>query len=126
MQNKPVRFGPIAIPASVGNLLNPGTTTGGVNMPGGSTNLYFLIRKIRIINKDTSARTFALYIGATGGSAAGTEFGGKDLSVPANSYIDIPCGGQGLRLDVADFLTGVASVVSTLVLEAEGEIGVAG
>lgn len=124
MQNKPVRFGPVAIAASAGNLFNPGTLTGGVNMPSGA-NLYFLLRKIRIINKSANTETYSLFIGATGGSAAGTEFGGSATPIAAKSFVDIPCGGQGLRLDVADFLTGLASTVTTLVIEAEGEIGVA-
>lgn len=120
--NKKVRFGPIAVPNAVGNLFNPGTTTGGVNMPAGSGNLYFLLNHIRIVNKTGGAVTFSGYIGATGGSAAGTEFLGTSLSVPANSYIDWY---GALRLDVADFLTGVASAATSLTIEGEGEIGVA-
>jgi hypothetical protein len=124
MQNKPVRFGPTPVTNAVTNWLNPGTLTGGVGMPSGA-NLFFLLRKIRAVNKTTSDHTFSLFIGATGASAAGTEYGGSTIKVLANSYLDIPCGGQGLRLDVADFLTMVADANTAIVLEAEGEIGVA-
>jgi len=119
---KPVRFGPLAIPNAVGNLLNPGTTTGGVNMPSGTGNLYFLVKHIRIVNKTASDHTVSLYVGATGGSAAGTEFAFNGTTVPANSYLDWY---GNLRLDAADFLTGVADAATSLVFNGEGEIGVA-
>jgi hypothetical protein len=119
--NKVFRFGPVAVPAAVGNLLNPPTAAGGVN--AGASGNYIVLRHIRIINRDVAARTFSGFIGATGGSAANTEFIGSALSIPANSYIDWY---GAVRLDVADFFTGVASVVSTLSIQGEGEIGVAG
>ena len=66
--------------------------------------------------------TASLYIGATGASAAGTEFLGTAISIPANSYLDwygrVP-------LDVADFLVGLASANTSLTIYGEGEIGVA-
>lgn len=122
MQNKPVRFGPVALTATLTtNILNPGTTTGGVGMPATSVNTYFLIRHIRIVNKTAGAVTFSLWIGATAANAAGTEFMGTGVSVPANSYVDW----YGLlTLDVADFLVGGASALTSLTLEAEGEIGI--
>jgi hypothetical protein len=120
--NKVVRFGPVALSNTLTtNILNPGTTTGGVGMPATSTNLYFLIRHIRIVNKTAGAVTFTLYIGATGANAAGTEFMGTAQSVPANSFVDW----FGLlTLDVADFLVGGASAATSLTLEAEGELGI--
>jgi len=122
MNNKPIRLGPLAVANTVGNLFNPPTVTGGVNPPGTSTNTYYVLRHIRIVNKTGGAVTFSGYIGATGGSAAGTEFLGNGLSIAANSYVDW----YGvLRLDVADFLTGVASAATSLTIEAEGEIGIA-
>lgn len=122
MQNKPVRFGPVALTTTLTtNILNPGTTTGGVGMPGTSTNLYFIIKHIRIVNKTGSAATFSLWIGATGANAAGTEFMGTGKSVAANSHEDW----YGvLTLDVADFLVGGAGTGTALTFEAEGEIGV--
>ena len=118
--NKIFRFGPIAVPNTVGNLLNPATTTGGVN--SGATPTYIVLRHIRIVNKTAGAVTFSGYIGGTGGSAAGTEFLGTALSIAANSYVDWY--GQ-VRLDSTDFLTGVASAATSLTINGEGEIGVA-
>lgn len=122
--NKTVRFGPIALSATLTtNILNPPTLTGGVNTPAGSTASYLILKHIRIVNKTSGAVTCSFWIGATGANAAGTEFLGQALSVPANSYIDW----YGLvRLDTADFLVGGASAATSLSFEAEGEIGVAG
>lgn len=120
--NKTVRFGPTAITNAVANILNPGTTTGGVGMPSGSGNLYFIIRHLRILNKTNASHTISAWIGATGASAAGTEVDFSGTTVPANSYIDF----YGLlRLDVADFLTMQADANTSLVFTASGEIGVA-
>lgn len=118
--NKIIRFGPTPVPNAVADWLNPGTTTGGV---GGGTpqNLYFIIKHIRVINKTAGAVNISLFIGATGGSAAGTEFAWSATPVPANSFLE--WFGQ-LRLDVADFLTFLASAATSLVIEAEGEVGV--
>jgi hypothetical protein len=121
--NKTIRLGPVTVAGTIGNLFNPPTVTGGVNPPGTSTNTYYILRHIRIVNKTAGAVTFSGYIGATGGSAAGTEFLGTGLSIAANSYVDWY---GAVRLDVADFLTGVASAGTSLVIEAEGEIGIAG
>ena len=121
MQNKQFNFGPVAIPTSAGNLLNPPTATGGVN--GGSSAQYILVRHIRVVNRTASAITFSLYKGLTAGSAADTEIMGGTLSVAANSFQDYNPG--MLRLDSANFLTGVASGAG-LVISGEGEIGVSG
>ena len=56
-------------------------------------------------------------------NAAGTEFIGTGVSVPANSYVDWY--GEA-RLDAADFLVGGASAITSLTISGEGEIGVAG
>lgn len=123
--NKPVRFGPVTLSATLTtNILNPGTTTGGVGMPATSTNLYFIIRHIRIVNKTGTAATFSLYLGATGANAAGTEVIGIATSVAANSAYDWYS--PGLRMDIADFLVGGSGTATALVFEAEGEVGVAG
>jgi len=119
--NKIVRFGPVAVANAVGNLLNPPTLTGGTGLAGTNTNTYLVLRHVRIVNKTAGAVTFSGYIGATGASAAGTEFIGTGLSIAANSYIDW----YGMvRLDVADYLTGVASGAASLTIEGEGEIGI--
>jgi hypothetical protein len=120
-QNKQVHFGPVALTTTLTtNLLNPGTTTGGVGMPATSGNLYFIVRHIRIVNKTGTAQTFSLWLGATGANAAGTEVIGNGYPVPANSAVDW----YGmLTMDVADFLVGGAGNNTALTLEGEGEIG---
>lgn len=120
-QNKQIRFGPVAVSNVAANIFNPPVISGGVNPPAGSTATYVVLRHIRIINKTAGAVTFSGYIGATGGSAAGTEFIGTGLSIAANSYVDWY---GAVRLDVADFFTGLASALTSLVIEGEGEIGV--
>lgn len=120
--NKNVRFGPVALTTTLTtNILNPGTTTGGVGMPATSTNCYFILRHIRIVNKTASAATFSLWLGATGANAAGTEVVGTGYSVAANSAFDW----FGiLTMEVADFLVGGAGTATALTFEAEGEIGI--
>lgn len=121
-QNKTFRFGPIALTNTLTtNLLNPATTTGGVN--AGASSQYIILKHIRWVNKTAGAVTFSHWLGATGGNVAGTEVLGIAASVPANSYIDW----YGmLRLDAADFLVGGASANTSLTMQGEGEIGVAG
>jgi hypothetical protein len=122
MQNKRFRFGPLALTNTLTtNILNPPTTTGGVN--AGSSPQYILLRHVRIVNKSASAASFSLYLGATGANAAGTEVIGTAKSVPANDYIDWY--GE-LRIDSTDFLVGGASALTSLTIQGEGEIGVAG
>lgn len=120
--NKVFRFGPVAMSATLTtNILNPATTTGGTN--AGSSSQYLIVKHIRVVNKTAGAVTFSLWLGATGANAAGTEVVGQALSVPANSYVDW----YGLlRLDAADFLVGGASAATSLSIQGEGEIGVAG
>lgn len=122
MTNKAFRFGPVVMSNTLTtNILNPATATGGTN--AGSSSQYIILRHVRIVNKTTSAVTFSLWLGATGANAAGSEIIGNALSVPANSYVDW----YGyLRLDAADFLVGGASAATSLSIQGEGEIGVAG
>jgi len=121
-QNKIFRFGPIALTATTTtNLLNPPTAAGGVN--GGSSSQYIVLKHIRIVNKTAGAVTFSLWLGGTGGNVAGTEVVGTATSVAANSYLDWY---GSLRLDAADFLVGGASAGTSLTIQGEGEIGVAG
>lgn len=119
--NKTINIPPIAIPAAVGNLLNPGVTSLAGPVGFTMTQPYLILNHVRIYNKTAAAVTVTLYKGASGGSAAGTEWGLAGYSVPANSWVDIY---GKLRLDAADFLTGVAGSASALLLTAEGEIGV--
>jgi hypothetical protein len=118
---KPFKFGPLALTTTLTtNILNPGTTTGGVNSGSGS-NLFILLYHIHILNKTASAATFSLYLGATGANTAGTEFWGTASSVAANSYVDWV---GRLPLYVADFLVGGAGTATALTIQGEGDIGV--
>ena len=122
MNNRAFRFGPIALTNTLTtNLLNPSTLTGGVNC--NPTAAYIILRRMNIINKTAGAVTFSLWLGATGANAAGTEVVGSGQSISANSYF--PWSGY-LRLDSTDFLVGGASANTSLTLEGEGEIGIAG
>jgi hypothetical protein len=122
--NKPFRFGPVAMSATLTtNILNPGTTTGGVAATSAPYDKTFIVlRHVRVVNKTGGAVTFSLWLGATGANAAGTEVIGQGMSVPANSYVDWY--GQ-LRLDTADFLVGGASAGTSLSIQGEGEVGIA-
>jgi hypothetical protein len=120
--NKIIRMGPVAMSSTITtNIMNPPTLTGGTGLAGTNTASYLIVRHIRIVNKTAGAVTFSLYIGATGGNVAGTEFMGLGTSIAANSSVDW----YGmLRLDTADFLVGGASAATSLTFQAEGEIGV--
>lgn len=86
--------------------------------PPAST-IYTVIRHIHVANKSASPAGYTLYVGATGGSAAGTElFGAK--SVAANSTDDwYPV--AGLKMVSTDFLSGLASAANSLVITVMGE-----
>jgi len=115
-------MGPAALAAAAANVVN--CAIGSLSGPVGYTQTqpYLLITHIRIVNKTGSSANVSLYIGATGASAAGTEFAFNAYPVAANSYVDWY---GRLRLDSTDFLTGLASAAATLTFEAEGEIGLA-
>lgn len=123
MQNTKFRCGPIALTNAVANLLNPGTTTGGVNCTAAPWDkLYLVIYSITVSDKGGAGGTFDLYIGATGASAAGTEIA-KTRTVTTNTDTQIVFPG-GRRLSQADFLTGKAASNTTLTITIDGEIGV--
>lgn len=131
--NKAFRFGPVALTtATTTNILNPPAASGGVG--AGSSGQYIILRHVRVVNKTNTAASFALWLGATGANAAGSEViaggaatagalnVGTGVSVAANSYFDW----YGvLRLDTTDFLVGGAGTATALTIQGEGEIGVA-
>jgi hypothetical protein len=121
--NKVIRFGPVAMVLTTPtNIIN--TAISSLTGPAGYTQTqpYVILRHIRIVNKTASAAVCSLFIGATGGNAAGTEFLGTALSIAANSAYDW----YGMvRLDSGEFLTGFAGTTTALTFEAEGEIGLA-
>lgn len=101
--------GPAFIATSATNIYTPPAST-----------IYTVIRHIHIANKTNTAAVFTLFVGATGGSASGTElFGGNAAhSVAANSEFDYYC---TLRMADTDFLTGLAGTASALVIVVEGD-----
>jgi hypothetical protein len=120
--NKRFKFGPIALTTTLTtNILNPAAASGGVN--AGSSGQYIILSHLRVVNKTGSAATVSLWIGSTGGNAAGTEFAWQATSVPANSYLDWY---GSMRLETTDFLVGGAGTTTALSLTGEGEVGVAG
>lgn len=100
---------PAFLSSSVANIYAPPAST-----------IYTVIRHIHIANVTSGAVTFTLYVGATGGSAAGTELF-KGYSVAANSAFDYY---PVLRMASTDFLTGLASAGTSLTITVEGEQGV--
>lgn len=118
-QNKIEKFGPVFLAAAAADILNPADAGAG-HVGYTPTASYIILRHIRIVNKTAGAVTFSLFIGATGGSLAGTEFMGFGKSIAANSHEDW----YGmLILKTTDFLTGLASAANSLTFQAEGEIG---
>lgn len=122
-QNKIFRTGPVDLGAAAANILNCNITSlaGPVGITIGQP--YLLLKKITVVNKTGGAVTYSLFIGATGGSAAGTEYLASARSVAANSRDEI---NVSTRLDAADFLTGLASAGASLTIEIEGEVGISG
>lgn len=106
---KPFKDGPAYIASSVANLYTP------------AANTYALVRHIHVSNKDSVARTFTLYLGATGGSTGGTEITGLDHSLDPGKEADFYFPG-GLEVTTSDFITGVASSASKLTCLITGEL----
>ena len=109
--------GPVAMSATLTtNIYNPPTTSGGV---GNGLTPYAILRNIHIVNKTAGAVTFSLWIGATGGNAAGTELFNA-YSVAAQGTYDWY---GAIRMDIADFLVGGASAGTSLAITVSGEVG---
>lgn len=83
----------------------------------GSALIYDIIKHIHVANKTGSAATFSLWLGATGGNAAGTELFNA-VSVPANSVYDWY---GNLKMLSTDFLVGGAGTATALTITIEGE-----
>jgi len=119
MQAKKMSFA-AAVASSAGNLLNPPTLTGGVGTT--STACYIVITRLRVTNKTAAPVDMSAFIGATAGSAAGTEF--LWTATPIAAYDNKEWFGDR-RLDSSQFLTGLASAATSLVIEGDYEIGIA-
>lgn len=100
------RTGPAYLANSVTDIYTPPAST-----------IYTVIKHLHLANVTGSPVTFTLYVGATGGSAGGTELF-KGVPIPANSSFDYYC---TLKMASTDFLSGLASSASaiTIVVEAE-------
>jgi hypothetical protein len=122
MQNKLWNSGPVALTTTLTtNILNPPTSTGGVN--SGSSASYLNLKHIRIVNKTTAAVSCSFWLGASNSNVVGTEVLFQGYPVVANGYIDW----YGMkRIESTQFLVGGAGVATALTFDAEGEIGVAG
>lgn len=122
-QNKKFKFGPVALTTTLTtNILNPAFTSVAGPIGFTATQPYLLLYHIRITNKTASTATFSLWIGATGGNAAGTEFINTGHSVEAYGSYDW-YSPSGFRIDSTDFLVGGANTATALTISGEGEIG---
>lgn len=114
---------PIALGASAANILNPNVTSLAGPVGFTMTQPYILITHIRFVNIDAAPHNFTLFKGATGGSTAATAVVGSGKVIAANDVYDWY--GE-LRLDAADFLTGLADGANKIIMEIDAEIGLAG
>lgn len=103
--------GPAYIAAAAANIYNPPAST------------YGEVHQIHVANVTNAAATFSLYIGATGGSAGGTEIA-KTYTVAAFSCVDLFF--QDKKLGSTQFLTGIceagASKLTVLVTGKEAPV----
>lgn len=100
--------GPAYLAAAAADIYTPAAST-----------IYTVIRQIHVANVTAGAVTFTLYVGATGGSSAGTELF-KAYSVAANSTYD-HYWSPGLKLLSTEFLSGLASAATSLTITVVGE-----
>jgi hypothetical protein len=123
--NKIVTLGPVALTTTLTtNIFSPPTLTGGTNPPPVSTNAYYVIRHIRVVNKTGSAATFSLWKDATGGNTAGKEIIAQGQSVAANAAYDW-YGMLRLSSDETDkFIVGGSGTATALTIQAEAEMGI--
>jgi hypothetical protein len=120
-QNKILNIQPQFVPSAAGNLLNPTITTLTGPVGFSATQPYLVITHVRVTNNDPAAtHTVKLFKGATGGSAAGTEiFWAGGASIAAAGWLD--WFGK-VRVDSADFITGIADTASKVTIEFDAEI----
>lgn len=98
--------GPAYIPATSENIYTPPAST-----------IQTVLKHIHIANDDVAVRTFSLYIGATGAEAAGTAIF-EDVPVAVGGYFDWYC---NIPMASTDFLVGIASDATSLVITVTGE-----
>lgn len=108
----------VIVQGSVSDLLN-GALTSLAGPVGFSLNQpRLIVKRIQVINPSTSLGTlFAIYKGASGGHAAGTEV--IYASINQTSTIDLE---TDLVLDASDFLTGTCISSGSLTVNISAEI----
>ena len=127
MSRKIINIPPILLTATLTtNLLNCNVTS--LSGPVGLTlsQPFLLIPHIRFVNKDTVSRNFSIWKGGTAGNVSGTEVIGNGKVIAANDVYDYWAGGDGLRLDAADFLVGGADSASKIIMQVDAYIGISG
>ena len=98
--------GPAYMSASAADIYTPPAST-----------IYTVIKHIHFANVTGGAVSFSLYVGGTAGSTGGTElFKGKVIA--ANDVFDYYC---NLKMVSTDFLSGLASAGTSIVITVEGE-----
>jgi hypothetical protein len=123
MALKRINISPIALSNSIANLLNCGVTSlsGPVGMSMAQP--FLLINHMHFVNNDASApHNFTLYTCLTGGSSATTALFIAYPLLALGVYDYYP----DLRLDAADFLTGLADASNKIILTIDAEIGISG
>lgn len=121
------RVGPATLPGTVTDAINPPTATGGVN--GGSSAYFAIIKRIFVGpagNTVTAAGQISVWLGATGGSANGTEIVRDFVFWPTPPGVTGPVlvfSGE-LRVTSTEFVTVFSrgSVPATYFIE--GELGI--
>jgi len=135
VQNKILNFEPAYLATASlstvqagGNILNSAITSAGTAIVASSIGFtasqpYVILKHVRIQNQlTTTAVNATLYKGATVSSVAGTEFAFSSVSIPAQSYLDWY--GQH-RFDAGDFVTGYCNLPNSVIINMDGEIGLA-
>ena len=107
--------GTLKVLASVAYLTNAAAN---IFAPAAST-IYAVLYHIHLCNVTSGAVTATLYIGATGGSAGGTEIL-KAKSIPANDVYDLYFP-KGRKMISTDFLSGLAGASTSITIEVMGE-----
>ncbi len=80
---------------------------------------YYVVRHIHIANTSAAALTFSLFLGATAGSAAGTELAGAK-SIAAHDVYDWY---GALVIENTKYLSGLATgAANVMVIVVEGEV----
>jgi hypothetical protein len=101
--------GPAFLTGSAANIYSPPSSPG-----------YVIINHIHIANTDVStAYTYTLYKGLTGGSASGTELA-KAKTVNGAAVDDLFFS-PGLVMSTTDFLSGLASTTNKLTITVMGQ-----